>query len=105
MGMKFEKAFVERLMSRNVLELSSTYRALHDEAKAEGLAEGRSEGWNQGRAEATRQLILTLGERRFGMPSPQIRATLETLTDADKLNLVAERLLSVETWSELLRDA
>ena len=98
MGMKFEKAFVEKLMNRNVLELSSTYRALHDEAKAEGLAEGLAEG----KAEATRQLILSLGERRFGVASPQTRTALEALTDAGKLATIAERLLSVETWTELL---
>jgi predicted transposase YdaD len=98
MGMKFEKAFVDTLMNRNVLELSSTYRALHDEAKAEG----RNEGLAEGRTEATRKLILSLGERRFGVPSPQTKATLEALTDADKLALIAERLLSVESWSELL---
>ena len=102
MGMKFEKAFVEKLMNRNVLELSSTYRALHDEAKAEGLAEGLAEGKAEGKAEATRQLILSLGERRFGVASPQTRTALEALTDAGKLATIAERLLSVETWTELL---
>lgn len=102
MGLKFEKAFVEKLMSRNVLELSSTYRALHDDAKAEGLAEGRAEGRAEGQATAIRELILRLGTQRFGEPDASLRAQLEGISSLELLIPISERLLQASTWEELL---
>lgn len=112
MGLRFDKTFVEKLMNRNVLELSSTYRALHDEARAEGLAVGReegreeglaeglAEGREEGREEAARHLILRLGEKRFGPADDTVRAQLAAVVGADRLEILADRLLSVENWTE-----
>lgn len=94
MGLKFDKILVEKLMSRNVLELSSTYRALHDEAKAEGKAEGK--------AETALNLILRLGSLRFGEPTPETLARLRAISDAEELEAMAGRLLSAESWIELV---
>jgi predicted transposase YdaD len=121
MGLKFDKLFVEKLMSRNVLELSATYQALQEEARAsglfegrskgleegrsKGLEEGRSKGLEEGRAEEARRLILRLGERRFGTPTAEVVAQVTGQGDPDALEAIADRLLSVETWQELLADA
>jgi predicted transposase YdaD len=107
MGIKFDKILVEKLMSRNVLELSSTYQAMQQEARAAGLAEGRSEGLTEGRfegrSEATRSLILRIGGRRLGMPTPEQVSWLESIADPEVLDSIADRLLEVETWDELQR--
>ena len=88
MGIKFDKIFVEKLMSRNVLELSSTYQALHQEAKAEG------------RADEARRLILRIGTCRLGVPTAERVVWLETL-DLEALEAIADYLTSVESWEEL----
>lgn len=60
------------------------------------------EGYVEGFTMTTHWFIQHLGERRFGKPSPQVSATLEAITDAKKLSTIAERLLSVGSWAELL---
>lgn len=106
MGLKFDKAFVEKMMSRNVLELSSTYRALHDEAKAEGraegVAEGRAEGVAEGKAEEARRLILLLGAARWGEPAAATQTALATIRDMETLERIASRLLTAADWDTLL---
>ncbi len=101
MGIKFDKILVEKLMSRNVLELSSTYQALHQEAKAEGHAAGHAEGRMEGRMEEARRFILRIGTRRFGVPTAEIIAWLETITDPESLEVLLDSLLTVESWKEL----
>ncbi|WP_395146290.1 hypothetical protein [Armatimonas sp.] len=105
MGIKFDKILVEKLMSRNVLELSSTYQAMQQEAMAAGLAQGiakgLAEGRTGGRAEEARRFILHIGARRFGVPTAEIVAGLEAITDPEALEVILDHLLSVESWEEL----
>ena len=76
---------------------SSTYMAIVEA----GLARGRAEG----HAEGERRLLLLFGESRFGPPDDDAtRARLEAITDADVLERLAQRLVTVSSWSELLAD-
>jgi hypothetical protein len=82
MGLRYPREFVESLMSSNVLELSSTYQGiLADEARV---------------------LVLRLGRKRLGEPSAAQLEQVEALQDKEHLEALAERLLEVETWEELL---
>ena len=65
-------------------------------------AEGRTEGWAEGRMEQTRALLLRLGSKRFGAPDDQSRAVLEAIPSLEALERLADRLLEVESWQELL---
>lgn len=86
---------------------------LHAEGREEGRQEGREEGREEGRAEgeakgraegeraAALALLLRLGERRFGPPTPAQRQAL-TLLDRPKLDDLALRILDASGWEDLL---
>ncbi|WP_309694167.1 DUF4351 domain-containing protein [Armatimonas sp.] len=95
MGLKHPKYLVEKLMSRNVLELSSTYQGL--------IQEGLDKGLEQGLGQGARNSLLRLGCKRFGEPTSEVRQVLEQLSH-EQLEALVERALDVETWSELLAE-
>jgi predicted transposase YdaD len=72
---------------------SATYQLILSEGRAEGIAQGR---------EALQETILRLGERRFGPADATVRKRLGAYATLDELQQVADRLLEVETWTELL---
>ena len=86
MGLRYPYAFVESLMSSNVLELSSTYQGI----------------LNEGASREALLLLLRLGRKRLGEPSVSQLAQVESLQDRERLEALAERLLEAETWDELL---
>ncbi len=47
-------------------------------------------------------MILQLGSKRFGPPDAATQATLDAITTTERLERLAERLLEVESWAELL---
>jgi predicted transposase YdaD len=67
-----------------------------DQKKAEGRAEGR--------AEEARNLLLRQGSKRFGPPDDRAAAALGAVADVERLERLAERLLDVATWDELLAE-
>jgi hypothetical protein len=67
------------------------------------LKEGRAEGRAEGKAEEARQLLLRLGKKRFGPPSKDIETDLQNITSLERLEQLAERLLEVGNWQELLQ--
>jgi hypothetical protein len=87
----------------------SSYLGMRAEGKAMGftdsffLTQARyMEGYVEGFTLTTRWFIQHLGEQRFGEPTPQTRATLAEITDPELLHRLANRLLTVDSWSELL---
>jgi predicted transposase YdaD len=95
LGLKYDKIFVEKIMSQNVLELSSTYQAL--------LQEGRQEGKKEGNLEEAREMLLRFGRRRLGEADEATKAFLESITSVETLESFADRLWDIETWAELQR--
>jgi hypothetical protein len=64
-----------------------------------------AEGAAQARAEAVakmREVLLVIGSQRLGEPSERARTTIQALDDLNHLTRVVERIMSVETWEELL---
>ena len=95
LGLRFSPDAADHLMPgiRNMRD-SSTYMAIVEE----GLVRGRAEG----RVEEARELLLTLGEQRFGAPDERIRATLAAISDHDRLHALVTRVLHAASWDELL---
>ena len=95
LGLRYPRDMADQLMSgiRSMRD-SSTYMAIVEEGLAEGLARGRVEG--------ERRLLLLFGESRLGPPNDVTRSKLEATTDADAIERLAQRLLTVSTWAELL---
>jgi predicted transposase YdaD len=66
------------------------------------LEEGIERGREEGRASEARRLLLLFGEARLGPADASIREALDAIADADTLDRLAERLLTVASWHELL---
>lgn len=109
MGLKYPKEFVEKLMSRNVLELSSTYQALIQEGLDKGmkqglelgLEQGLEQGFQNGELQEAREMLLRFGRRRLGEANEQTRTFLEGITSVEILESFADRLWDIESWQEL----
>jgi hypothetical protein len=59
-------------------------------------------GYWEGRQEATRNLILRQGRKKFGPPTQYQEATVTAMLNLDHLEALAWQLLDVNTWDELL---
>jgi predicted transposase YdaD len=97
MGLRYPPHRVAQLLQgvRGMKE-SATYQMI--------LREGREEGREEGRVEEARAILLRQGTKRFGPPSEQARTALEATRSIERLELLTERLLDVESWEELLVD-
>lgn len=95
MGLRYPEAFTAQLLKgvRQMKE-SVTYQAI--------LAEGEAKGKAEGRAEEARRLILRQGTKRFGAPGANVEAAIAGVGSVEQLEQLAERLLEVESWDELL---
>ncbi len=89
MGLRYPRSVTEQLLQgvRDMKE-SVTYQAILEE----------------GRAAEARAILLRIGGKRFGPPSAQTRAALDAITTVERLELLTERLLDVESWDELLAE-
>ena len=95
MGLKYSRQITAELL-KGVRQMkdSVTYQAI--------LEEGEARGEVRGRAAEARSLVLRLGRKRFGPPAPAAEAALENEASVERLEQLAERLLEVESWDELL---
>jgi predicted transposase YdaD len=98
LGLKHSRLFVEKLMSRSVLELSSTYQSLLNEGHQKGMEEGREEG----SLREARAMLVRAARRRLGEPSAGNLVTLDGMTSVAELETLMDRLFDVASWMELL---
>ena len=100
MGLRLSRErAVELFQGVRKMRDSTTYQAILDE----GRDEGRVEGELKGRAEEARQMLLRLGRKRLGKPKQKAIDAVRSLDDVNRLELLIERLLEVNTWQELLQ--
>lgn len=99
MGLKYPIALTAQLLKgvRQMKE-SVTYQAILEEGRAEGEARGEA----RGKAEEARSLLLRLGRKRFGPPDTAAGVSIAAIDSVERLEHLAERLLEVESWQELL---
>lgn len=76
------------------LRESSFYKLVRKELREEVRLEELLSGM--------RQMILSQGRHKFGEPLPGVEATFEGITDPTKLESMANRLLDVSSWEDLL---
>lgn len=89
---------------------STTYQKILEEGRQEGrqegreagLQEGRTEGLQAGRAEEAQNMLLLVGERRFGKPTAVVVRRMRAIQNPAPLEAMAQRLFEVESWEELL---
>ena len=56
----------------------------------------------KGRVEESRRILLRVGTKQFGPPDPATEATLQGLDDLDRLERMADALVTAQSWQELL---
>ena len=57
---------------------------------------------DEGRIEEAQKILLRMGRQRFGPASDAVKTTLLGTTDLERLERMADRLLQVSSWQELL---
>lgn len=84
-----------------VMHESSAF-ALYEE---KGRQEGRQEGLQEGRVEESHRLLLRLGARRCGPADAATEAAVRAIRDLDRLERLADAVLTAASWAELLATA
>lgn len=101
LGIKgIEESSFYKLLVRKGLEEGR--QAGLQEGRQAGMQEGRQEGRQEGAVEEARRLVVRLGTKRFGPPPPAVAATLDGIADPAVLEGLADRLLDVTGWAELI---
>jgi hypothetical protein len=59
-------------------------------------------GRQEGRLEESHRLLLRLGQSRFGRPDAAADAALRAIRDLDRLERLADAVLTGTSWQELL---
>ena len=92
MGLRYPAAVATELLKGvRKMQSSTTYQAI--------LAEGEAKG----RSEEARALVFKQGSKRFGPPTPEAQRRLTALRSLHRIEKLAERLLDVASWDELLQ--
>jgi len=91
MGLRFEDAVGDKLLSGVMqMEQSTTYQAILRRGAAEGALE------------EARSMLLRLGTKKFGPPTPALAAAIEATSDKARLEALADDLLTATSWDEVL---
>lgn len=56
----------------------------------------------EGRIEATHRVLLKLGRKLLGPPDPSVELALTSIQDVERLERMAEAILTVKSWQDLL---
>ncbi|OWK39741.1 hypothetical protein [Fimbriiglobus ruber] len=95
LGLRYDTDIIDRLLEGVLqMEESTTYQAL--------LARGEARGMTLGRLVEVRAILARQGSKRFGPLPPTVAAALEGITDLGHLEGLADRILDVHSWDELL---
>ena len=89
----------------HVLEDSSVVQEFIRRGEKRGIELGEKRGIEMAEQRALgklRNILLRLGEKRFGPPDPLTRDIVESIQDSDRLALLSERVSEVQGWKDLL---
>ena len=57
---------------------------------------------DKGRIDHARSIVSRLGQRKFGPPPTEVKATIKAIEDVDRLDRMVEFVNNVSSWQELL---
>jgi predicted transposase YdaD len=90
LGLRYDKAVIRTLFAGvQRMRESSTYQAILDEGRAEGLVLARQED------------LLTLLQERFGPVSPELETRIRATTDPARLQAALRQVLRINSADEL----
>jgi hypothetical protein len=88
-----------RVTREALVQLFQGVREMHESVAYQIiLDEGRAEGQVQG----VRKILFRQGHKRFGPAGADIEQAIQAITDLEHLERLADRLLDVASWQELL---
>ena len=94
-GLRFTPAMAAQLFRGVVyMEEASTYQAILEEGRAEGMAQGTSA--------AARKTLAPSCARKFGTPDAVTAAAIERIAAVEQLEELCERLEFAANWQDLL---
>jgi hypothetical protein len=70
--------------------------------EARGEVRGEARGEARGRLEEAKSLVLRFGAKKLGPPSSSFESVLHAISDRDRLERIAERILEATDWNDLL---
>ncbi len=92
-----------RVAKEDLATIYSGVRIMHESTAFDmAVEEGLAKGLVKGRIEGEIRLLLKQGRKRFGPPDAKIDAELTAIQDLDRLERMAEAVLTVASWQELL---
>jgi hypothetical protein len=56
----------------------------------------------EGKVEARQEVLLELGQKRFGPPNKTTESVVRAIRDLERLKQLSDRLLEASSWQELL---
>ena len=95
-GLRYSDEQIESLFKdlSMTLEDSTTYQLI--------LNKGLKQGVAQGALEEGRRILLRQGAKRFGAASAEQTAAVQAISDRERLERMAERVIDAIDWNDLL---
>lgn len=75
-----------------------------EEGIEKGIKQGIERGREEGRLESCREMILRIGRRRLGEPSPVQLARIEHMTDLAALKALSDAIIDATSWDAVLSE-
>lgn len=82
--------------------LSEIFRGVKIMIESSAFELFEEKGRQEGRLEESHRLLLRLGWNRFRAPEVEIREALHAIRDLDRLERMADAVLTAQSWEELL---
>lgn len=95
-GLRYDRDRIVNLYRRlsMTLEDSDTYQWI--------IEQGLTRGETRGRLAEARTIVTRLGSRRFGPPPAAVQEALAAVTDRERLERIADRIIDAVNWDDLL---
>lgn len=91
MGVRYERTLIQRVMGEvQAMEESVTYQMILEQ------------GETRGEVKEARKMLLLLGRRKLGEPSPEVQNALNDISDSRRLEELAVQLENASSWQQLI---
>jgi predicted transposase YdaD len=102
LGLRYTPALASQIF-RGVVSMkeSSTYQAIVEEGRVEGIAQGMAKGLANGAVAEAKKVLRLLGDEAFGTPDSATAAAIEQLDNLVRLEDLLRRVRTAASWREL----
>jgi hypothetical protein len=105
-GLRYDEGMIEAMQRSLTMAIdlreSSTYRMLIREGEKIGEARGELRGELRGAVRSAQDILLRQGRVKFGSVTEQIEKSVRDINDSERLQRLAEELVQVASWDDLL---